>query len=76
MKFTLFIVALPLIISCAIGPSRVDMQSLEDLTIAKIENNIREEKIACVLQDISTLKRTGTDDDKKQTEILFNKASY
>ncbi len=75
MKFTLFIVALPLIISCAIGPSRVDMQSLEDLTIAKIENNIREEKIACVLQDISTLKRTGTDDDKKQTEILFNKAS-
>ncbi len=75
MKFVFFIASLPLIISCALSPSRVDIQSLEDLTIAKIENNIREEKIAYVLQDISTLKRTGTDDDKKQTEILFNKAS-
>lgn len=73
--FTLVIGILVLLISCAGNLSYVNIQSLEDLTIEKIENAIKEEKIAVVLQDISSLKRTGNDEDKKQADLLLEEAS-
>lgn len=73
--YTLLISTLFLMISCAGNSTYVDVQSLEDLTIEKIENAIKEEKIALVLQDISSLRRTGTDEDKKQAYLLLKEAS-
>lgn len=71
----LFSLTLVLLITCTGTPSFVDIQSLENLTIEKIEKGIKEEKIAQVLQDISSLKRAGTDDDKVQADLLFIEAS-
>ncbi len=71
----LFIIILILIISCTGIPVYVDLQSLDDLTIEKIETGIKEEKIAQVLQDISSLKRTGTYDVKVQANLLLKEAS-
>lgn len=71
----IFITILILIISCTSNPVYVDVQSLENLTIEKIETGIKEEKIAQVLQDISSLKRTGTHDVKVQANLLLKEAS-
>ena len=71
----IFITILILIISCTSNPAYVDVQSLEDLTIEKIEKGIKEEQIAQVLQDISSLERTGTDNERVQVNLLLKKAA-
>lgn len=76
MKNTiLFISTFFLLISCTATPSYVNVQTFEDLTIEKIKNALKEEKIALVLQDISSLKRSGTLEDKKQANILLEEVS-
>ncbi len=73
--FILSISILILLISCTGNPSYAKIQSLEELTIEKIENAIKEERIAVVLQDISSLRRSGNEEDKKQAYLLLEEAS-
>lgn len=70
-----------LIISCVSSPfqTNVDLQTFEDLTIEKITTAIEEEKIALVLEYISTLERKKNADIeeltlyKDEALILINK---
>jgi len=62
--------------SCTTNPGLKTrrIQSIEDLSIEKIENAISEEEIALALEYISTLDRIGTAVDKEKVESLLKDA--
>jgi len=72
MRNIIIIFTVFLIFSCTNYPLHInrDVQSFEDLTIEKITTAIQEENIALVLEYISTLERTGNNEDFKKLSLL------
>ncbi|MCK5153203.1 MAG: trypsin-like peptidase domain-containing protein [Spirochaetales bacterium] len=77
MKYFLLICAAVLIVSCISYPdhSNINIQTIEDLTIENIETAMDSEDIGLVLEYISTLERTGNQEDKNQLDNLLSNAS-
>ncbi len=80
MKNIIYIITAFLIVSCSSFSVNSNPQSLEELTIEKINSAIEKENISIVLEDISILKRSGSEKNiiesdklRIQALVLINK---
>ncbi len=74
MKNSIYIFIIFLIVSCSSTPINRNIQTLEDLTIDKIKDSIQEGDISNVLEDISTLQRSGNEKNITESEKLLVEA--
>ena len=74
MKNILLICAAVIIVSCTSSPDNLNrnIQTIEDLTIEKIETAMNNEDITLVLEYISTMERKDNEIDKDKLNILIS----